>query len=94
MAFMYMTYFLLFRGLMYLVCYSVLLSVRVLPRISRISVFQKTEKTGQTVRLIELEKGDCHSTLLLLPGHFKLYSLLLQCSGRVQYKNRVDLVEM
>ena len=58
-------------------------------------VFIKNQKRplSQTVWLTKLKKRDHYPTLLLPPG-FKLYSLLVQCSGCVQSKNRVDLVEV
>ena len=45
---------------------------------------------SQTVRPTELEKIDCHPTLPLPPR----LQTLLQCSGHVQSKNGIDLVEL
>ena len=46
-----------------------------------------------TIQPTELEKRDCYPTFCYCLD-FKLYSSLLQCSGCVQSKNGVDLVEV
>ena len=64
--------------------------------ISGISIFEKPEQTiplSLTVRPTELEKRDRYPTLLLPPELHALF-FILQCSGRVQSKNGVDLVEV
>ena len=59
-----------------------------------ISIFEKPEQTVESNRWpTELEKRYCHPTLPLLTG-LQTYFLLIQCSGHVQSKNGVDLVEM
>ena len=59
-----------------------------------VQVFLKNrnKQLSRTVRPAEL-KRDCHPTLRCRLD-FKLHSLLLQCSGRVQSQNGVDLVEV
>ena len=60
-----------------------------------ISIFEKLENRllSRTIWLTELEKRDRHPTLPFPPG-LRTLSLLLQCSGRVQPKDGVDLVEV
>ena len=58
------------------------------------SIFLNRKRpSSRVVWPIELEKRDSHPTLLFSPGH-EHYFLLLQCSGYVQAKNGVDLVEV
>ena len=57
-----------------------------------ISIFVKPEHTVEFNRLADqVRKNKPHPTLLLPPG-LQTYSIHLQFSGRVQFKNRVDLV--
>ena len=59
-----------------------------------ISIFEKPEQTVESNRWpTELEKRD-PILLYLCCVDFKLYSLLLQCSGCVQSKYGVDFVEV
>ena len=54
-----------------------------------ISIFDKPEQTVQSNRSAGVRKKRLPSCL-----DVKLYSLLLQCSGHVQSKSGIDLVEV
>ena len=58
-----------------------------------ISIFEKLEQTIESVWPTELKK-ETDILLCCCRLNFKLYSLLLPCSGCVQSKNGVDYVEV
>ena len=59
-----------------------------------ISFFFKTEHTVQSNRSANQVRKETAILLCCCRLDFKLYSSLLQCSGHVQSKNGVDLVEV
>ena len=56
----------------------------------RINIFER-RPLSQTVKPTELKTRDRNPTLLLPPG-IKILFLILQCSGYIQSKNKVNLV--